>query len=85
MKILEKLSPTEKNLKVIAKYFVEHEGCKDFICSNCPLYLSFPERIDCKIDAAGSRGEDFAIKVSEKWAIDYLEQLEKLKYLEKLT
>jgi hypothetical protein len=76
---MKTLKKDEKDLKVIAEFFAENNGCSAFrFCAMCPFYIW---EGGCKIGAAGNRGEDFANKESKKWAEEYL----KLEFLEELT
>lgn len=75
---MKTLKKDEKDLKVIAEYFAEHNGCSKLtFCVMCPFYKY---EGGCKIGAAGNRGQEFAAEVSKIWAEEYL----KLEYLEKL-
>lgn len=84
IKIIEKLSPIENDMKVIAKYFINHGGCNDFICSECPLYHDVRgSGSGCEIDV-GKFGMKIADVKAKEWAIEYLDQIKKLEFLEKL-
>jgi hypothetical protein len=80
MKTLDK---NEKDLKVIAEYFVEHEGCRKIDCNDCPLDNGKKEW-SCKINDGNDDNYPASI-FTYQWARIALAQLKKLDYLEKLT
>lgn len=79
---MTRLSPTEKDLKVIATYFADHGGCKAILCENCPCYLRF--KCDLQNKVVRKYRLMPANEMSKQWAIEYLEQIEKLEFLESL-
>lgn len=78
---MKTLKKNEKDLKVIAEYFVEHGGCEKLHCFDCPLYRR-GDAGGCSIKVASTKS--LAEGKDKQWAINYLEQFKKLEFLEKL-
>lgn len=64
------------DLKVLADYFIAYGGCRLISCASCPLYKNV--RCDLRVTPGNHN------QLSKQWAIEYLEQIKKLEFLEKL-
>lgn len=82
---MSKLFKDEKDLTVIAQYFVKNGGCKGLHCVQCPCYVlnGISVSYSCAIDSCKNDPLQ-AVVTTKQWAINYLEQIKKLEFLEKL-